>query len=337
MQLTFEQIKSITCGAVSCEETAAGVKFYRFTKDQLAIYPKRREALVLKSLAASGVKLCFETDSENLYVRGLFEHASARSYFSLDVAVNGEVIGRLDNYSHMEIPPIYTDMAFEMGRYEKSFSLGKGMKSVTVYLPWNKIVTLEDFCLDDGSVIKPVKFPKKLLAFGDSITQGFDAMRNTSRQMGRMAEKLNAEEFSKAVGAETFDPELAALRDAFDPDYIFVAYGTNDFTSKTPEKFTADCNGFFAELDKNYPKAKIFAITPIWRGDMENPRAFTSFFDIEKGIRAATENMPNVILIDGQTLVPHDPKFYADGRLHPNDEGFEHYFQNLWTAVKERI
>ena len=337
MQLNFEQIKAITCGAVSLEETAAGGKFYRVTKDQLAIYPKRREALVLKSLAASGVKLCFETDSENLYVRGLFEHASARSYFSLDVAVNGKVVGSMDNFSHMEIPAIYTDIAFEMGRYEKSFSLGKGMKSVTVYLPWNKIVTLEAFCLDDGCEIKPIKFPKKLLAFGDSITQGFDAMRNTSRQIGRLAEKLNAEEFSKAVGAETFDPVLAALRDDFDPDYIVVAYGTNDFTGKTPERFVSDCNRFFAELNKNYPNAKIFAITPIWRGDMDKPRAYSSFFDIEKGIRAATEKLPNVILVDGQTLVPHDPGFYADGRLHPNDEGFEHYFQNLWAAVKEHV
>ena len=337
MELTIEQIRAVTSGAVSVEKTEAGIRFYRFTKEQLEIYPKRRNALVLKSLAASGIKLCFETDSETLFVRGLFERASARSYFSLDVAVNGEVVGSLDNFSHMEIPPIYTEIEFEMGRYEKSFFLGKGMKSVTVYLPWNKIVTLEVFSLDDGSVIKPIRFDKKLLAFGDSITQGFDAMRNTSRQMGRMAEKLGAEEFSRAVGGEVFDPELAALRDDFDPDYIFVAYGTNDFSKNTPEEFTANCNGFFTELYKNYPDAKIFAITPIWRASMNNTRQFDSFFDIDKGIRAATQNMPNVLVIDGQTLVPHDTKYFADGRLHPNDEGFDHYFNNLWEAVKDHV
>ncbi len=337
MKLTFEQIRSITCGAVSVEQEDAGIRFYRFTKQQLAIYPKRREALVLKSLAASGIKLCFETDSETLFVKGLFEHASARSYFSLDVAVNGEVVGSLDNFSHMEIPAIYVDIPFEMGRYEKSFFLGKGMKQVTVYLPWNKIVTLESFQLDDGSVIKPVKFSKKLLAYGDSITQGFDAMRPTSRQIGRLAEKLDAEEISKAVGAETYDPELAALRDDFDPDYIVVGYGTNDFVLKTPEVFAADCNDFYAELEKHYPNAKIFAITPIWRADMEDPRGFTSFFDIEKGIRNAVKDMKNVAVIDGQTLVPHETKYYADGRLHPNDAGFEHYFQNLWKAVQENL
>ena len=337
MELTFEQIKSITCGAVSVEETEAGIRFYRFTKDQLAIYPKRREALVLKSLASSGVKFCFETDSETLFVKGIFEHASARSYFSLDVKVNGEVVDSLDNFSDVEIPPIYVDIQFPMGRYEKLFQLGKGMKKVTVYLPWNKIVTLESLCLDDGSVIKPVKFSKKLLAYGDSITQGFDAMRNYNRQIARLSEALDAEEFSRAVGAERYDPELAALRDDFDPDYIVVGYGTNDFSGLTPEEFNSNCSGFYRELEKHYPNARIFAITPIWRADMENPRAFSSFFDIEKGIRNATKNMKNVTVIDGMTLVPHDPKFYADGRLHPNDAGFEHYYRNLWKAVKEAL
>lgn len=337
MELTFEQIKSITSGAVCVEQTPEGIRFYRFTKDQLAIYPKRREALVLKSLAASGIKFCFKTDSESLYVKGLFSHASARSYFSLDVEVDGEIIGSLDNFSDREVPPVYVNIQYPMGRYEKQFALGKGMKTVTVYLPWNKIVTLESFCLDDGSTLEPIRFPKKLLAFGDSITQGFDAMRNYNRQIGRLARCLNAEEISKAVGAERYDPELAALRDDFDPDYIVVAYGTNDFSGLTPEEFTANCNGFYREIGKHYPNARIFAITPIWRADMEDPRAFTSFFDIEKGIRAATANMPNVIVIDGQELVPHETGYYADGRLHPNDAGFEHYFKNLWRIVQEHI
>ena len=162
-------------------------------------------------------------------------------------------------------------------------------------------------------------------------------MRPSNRQVGRLAEMLGAEEISKAVGAERYDPELAALRDDFDPDYIVVAYGTNDFSGLTPEVFTANCNGFYEALGRNYPKAKIFAITPIWRADMDNPRAFTSFFDIEKGIRAATANMENVVVIDGMELVPHDSVYYADGRLHPNDAGFEHYFQNLWHMVQNNI
>jgi len=337
MELTFEQIKSITCGAVSVKQTPEGIQFFRFTEEQLAIYPKRREALVLKSLATSGIKFCFETDSENLFIRGNFVRASSRSYFSVDVKVNGQVIGSMDNFSDVEIPPIYTDIEFPVGRYEKRFSLGKGTKSVTVYLPWNKIVTLESFCLDDGSFVKPVKFSKKLLAYGDSITQGFDAMRNYNRQVGRIAELLDAEEISKAVGAERYDPELAALRDDFDPEYILVAYGTNDWSGLTHEVFYSNCQGFYENLQKNYPNAKVFVVTPIWRKDLEPPRAMGPFSIVAQDIRQITKDMKNVTIIDGLTLVPHDASFYADGRLHPNDAGFEHYFQNLYKAIKEHI
>lgn len=337
MKLTFDQIKSITSGAVSMKQTPEGIQFFRFTEDQLAIYPRRREALVLKSLATSGMKFCFETDSESLFIKGNFVKASSRSYFSLDVKVNGKVIGSMDNFSGIEIPPIYTDMEFPMGRYEKRFSLGEGTKTVTVYLPWNKIVTLEEVSLVDGSFLKPIRFSKKLLAYGDSITQGFDAMRNYNRQAGRLAEMLGAEEVSKAVGAERFDPELAALRDDFDPEYILVAYGTNDWSGLTYEEFYSNCRGFFTNLQKNYPNAKIFVVTPIWRKDHGTPRAMGSFDMVARDIRQITAGMENVTVIDGLTLVPHDAAFYADGRLHPNDAGFEHYFQNLWKAVKEHI
>ena len=333
MQLTLEQIRSITCGAVAVKQEEGGIHFYRFTEPQIELYRARREALLLKALATSGIKLSFETDSESLFIKGNFVRASSRSYFSVDVKVNGQVIGSMDNFSDTEIPPIYTDMEFPMGRYEKKFDLGEGVKTVTVYLPWNKIVTLEALCLDDGSYIQPIRPSKKLLAFGDSITQGFDAMRNYNRQIARLAEALDAEEFSRAVGAERFIPELAALRDDFDPDYIVVAYGTNDFTGMTPSQFTDNCNAFFRNLAGHYPNAKIYAITPIWRADTANTRKFTSFFDIEKGIYAATADLGNVTVIDGQTLVPHDTKFYADGRLHPNDAGFEHYYQNLRKAI----
>lgn len=319
------------------EQTPEGIRFYRFTKDQLAIYPRRREALVLKSLATTGIKFCFETDSKSLYIKGNFELASSRSYFSVDVQVNDEIIGSMDNFSDVEIPPIYTDMQFPVGHYEKLFDLGEGIKKVTVYLPWNKIVTLQELSLDDGSFVKPIKFAKKLLAFGDSITQGFDAMRNYNRQIGRIARLLDAEEISKAVGAERYDPELAALRDDFDPDYVFVAYGTNDWSGLTHEEFYSNCQGFYANLQRNYPRAKMFVITPIWRRDLETPKAMGPFNVIARDVRQITANMENVTVIDGFTLVPHDAKYYADGRLHPNDAGFEHYFQNLWKAVQKAL
>lgn len=335
MRLTYEQIKAITCGAVSVEQTRDGICFYRFTEEQRAIYQGKQENLALLSMGTSGIKFCFETDSEHLYLKGNFQRASSRSYFSLDVLVNGVPVGYMDNFSGSELSPgEIIEQVFPVGDFEKEFSLGPGRKQVAVHLPWNKFVTLLALSLDDGSFVTPIKQEKKLLAFGDSITQGVHAMRPSGRYISRLADALGAEEFNKAVGGEIFEPALAATKDGFEPDYIVVAYGTNDWSKSTPEVFRKSVKAVFSSLRNNYPAAKIIAITPIWRRDQQERRAFASFFDIENGIREATAGMENVIVVDGQTLVPHDPKLYADARLHPDDEGFDHYFRNLCKAIE---
>ncbi len=51
---------------------------------------------------------------------------------------------------------------------------------------------------------------------------------------------------------------------------------------------------------------------------------FGAFFDVEKMIRAAVADLKNITVIPGFDFVPHDTDYYADIRLHPNDEGAAH-------------
>lgn len=334
MQLDFETIKSITCGAVRMTQGEDGIRFYRFTQEQHQLYSQKIEGLFQKSQATAGVKLCFKTDSKQLFFKALFENAFSRTYFSVDVYVNDKLIGCLDNFSDQTLPEDYSEITFPVGEFSKSFDLGDGEKTVTVHLPWNKKVALRELSFDDGSYVIPVKPEKKLLAFGDSITQGFDALRPSRRYIARLAQALGAEEFNKAVGAEHYYPDLAATRDAFVPDYITVAYGTNDWSSSTPEVFKANVRKFYSNLQSTYLGVKTFVITPIWRPNWQAITAVGAFSDIEKEIRLATENMENVTVISGSDLVPHDTKLYGDVRLHPNNDGFDHYFHNLWSMMK---
>ena len=59
--------------------------------------------------------------------------------------------------------------------------------------------------------------------------------------------------------------------------------------------------------------------------------------DLERMIRLATEELPNVKVISGTDFVPHDISYFADLRLHPNDKGFAHYAENLYQAVKKEV
>lgn len=337
MQLDTQQIKSVTWGAVRFLEEEDGITFLRFTQAQHYMYEQKNEGFFAKSKTSAGVRLCFKTDSRYLCLNTSVNNARSRTYFSFDVFADNTLVGCLDNFSDRELPGDYSEIVFPVGAFEKSFDLGEGVKTVTVYLPWNKITKIHQLSLDDGAFVKPVKRSKKLLAFGDSITQGFDALRPSGRYIARLADALDAEEFNKGIGGERFCPDLAALRDDFSPDYIVVAYGTNDWSSTTKDVFYPNLEAFFEHLNKNYPGVKTFVITPIWRVNYELKKDFDSFFEIEEAIRSTTQHMKNVTVISGFDLVPHSTDYFGDYGLHPNLSGFDHYFNNLWSQIKEKI
>lgn len=337
MKLNFDQICSICLGAVRAKEMEGSVRLYRFTEEQEEIYRQTNIDFYNKSLATAGMKLYFETDSCFLFMRVNVTSGSSRKYFSIDIKVNGKTVGYLDNYSDAALSQDYTKIKLPQGEFTKRFRLGDGTKKVCIYLPWSVAAEIRELSLEENAFIKPLKPAKKLLAFGDSITQGYDALRPSRRYAARLAEALNAEEINKGIGGEKFFPALAESRDDFEPDYISVAYGTNDWNSSKEEDFKNRCQAFYAALSKNYPKAQIFAITPIWRKDCEETRAFGEFSRVAEDIENIVISFKNVKCIHGFGLVPQDEAYFADLRLHPNDSGFDHYFLKLYEQVMRSL
>lgn len=223
------------------------------------------------------------------------------------------------------------------GVFSKNVYLGEGDKTVCVHLPWSVKVLFEEVSLDDNSFIEAIKPEKKLLVFGDSITQGYDALRPSNRYATKIADLLCAEEYNKAIGGEKFFPELALTKESFKPDYIFVAYGSNDWFHNDLETFKVNCKGFFENLVKTYPDTKIIAVTPIWRKDMDEEKPFGDFKSVDPLIRDAVKDIENISVISGFDFVPKDEKYFADLRLHPNDEGFVYHAENLAKEIKKII
>jgi len=334
MKLNFEQIKAISTGAVRFEEDEEGVKLYRFTMEQEKLYEETNTDFFKRSQATAGIKLAFETNSKTLFVKTKIVPKRCRRYFSFDVFVNGEVIGYLDNLSDAISMDEYINITLPTREYEKKFNLGDGEKTVHVYLPWSVQAVIEEVSLDDNASLKPVKADKTLLAFGDSITQGMDAMRPTNRYVTKIANYLGADEVNKGISGKCFFPPLAETRDDLNPDYITVAYGTNDWNMKGRDIFRINCKAFYQALRKNYPNTPIYAITPIWRADQKNKVEFGFFEDVEMEIRDAVKGIDNVTVIRGYDFIPKDTSYFADARLHPNDKGFEEYFENLKKEIK---
>lgn len=341
MKLTLDEIQSIALGIEYAEEENEAVKLHRFTREQEAWYKETNEDFYERALTPAGVKLSFETDSESLFLKVFTRPATGRRFFSIDVFVDDKMTDNLINFGGMEIPEKYSGVpgvfAPGTGEFSKSFSLGKGEKHVCIHLPWSVRTDILEFSLDDGAYIKPVKPQNKLLAFGDSITQGYDALYPSDRYIARLAEALDAEEFNKAIGGEKFCPGLAALPDGIEPDYITVAYGINDWTLVREETFIKNCREFFFNLTEKYPDVKIFAITPIWISAINEERNGWYYPNIDKNIREITKAFKNVTVLSGMEFVPGDVKYFADQYVHPNDEGFELYFRSLYNEIKKHI
>lgn len=341
MKLKLEDIKKITTGAVKIAEENGKFIFSRFTDEQLELYEKySREKdtdFDKKCKATSGIKFKFKTNSLRLGLKVDVLPSTSRKYFAFDVFVDGKMIGSLDNFSDVTLPLDYTKVELPLGKFSKEFFLGEGEKEVTVYLPWSVQSLIEEVSLDDNSYYEEIKAKKTLLAFGDSITQGYDALHPSLRYACQLCNKLNVDELNKGIGGEVFFPQLAKAKDNFTPDYITVAYGTNDFSKSSEEDFKVRCSDFFNALSENYPNSKIFAITPIWRSDYKGPREFGAFEKVEEHIKNTAEPLENVVVISGFDLVPKDEKFYSDLRLHPNDNGFMFYADNLYNEIAKEV
>ncbi len=331
MKLTFEQIRSIARGFAYISEETDGLVFHRFTAEQETLYKREKPDFYAKTQASSGVRMHFRTDSTTLTFRARIQNqSSSRSRYSFDVWVDGKPIAFMDN----DDPTIsYPSQGFPLTPVDRTIDLGAGTKEVQMYFPWSVLPCVTDMCLDDGACIEPIKPAKTMLMFGDSITHGYDALRPSKTYASRLADALDADARNKAIGGEIFFPALAAQADDLAPDYISVAYGTNDWSKCLPDQFRYNCREFYKALHDNYPTARIFAITPIWRGDYRDYRPMGDFFTIANTIREVTADLDRVTVIDGFDLVPQDTALFSDRYLHPDDAGFDHYATNLIAKI----
>ena len=330
-------MKKIATGVVNVREENGVFYFSRFTSEQEALYLKEKQDYHRKTLSTAGVKLYFKTDSKNLFIKLRTEESTSRKYFSLDVHVNKNPIGHIDNFSDVELERDYTVQEFSQGEFSKNFDLGDGEKEVCVHFPWSVKTFIEEVSIDDGCYVEGIKAEKKLLAFGDSITHGYDALRPANRYIVQLADRIGAEEINKGIGGEMFFPELADLKEPFVPDYITVAYGTNDWNCTDCESFRTNCKEFYKNLANNYPDSKIFAITPIWRKDRDEFRKLGAFESVEQYIKEVVSEYKNITFVSGYDLVPKEENYFSDLYLHPNDDGFAHYVNNLYDKIKNEI
>ncbi len=328
MKLTLEQLKTITRGAVSVAEQEGQFRFFRFTEAQQKAYETTSpNDFYRKSFATAGVRLYFRTNSTKLAFDYKFGYGSSREYAYFDLYVNGALEKHFGSEGN----------ACRGGSILLTFPQGE--KTLELYFPWSRSATLSNIELDDDATFEGLTRTHTMISFGDSITHGYDATYPSLSYASQLAQNLDAEQLNKGIGGDIFFPALLDERDPVDPDYITVAYGTNDWSKCPREVFESNCTEFYTRLSAMYPNAKIFAIAPIWRGDgFRKVCGFGSpVTNVYPMIAEICRDLPNVVVINPYNFVPHRPEFFADLRLHPNDIGFGLYAKGVYNEIVKHL
>ncbi len=334
MKLNFEQIKSITQGAVYFSKEEKGFQSHRMNKEEEALYISTK--FKDKAFASSNIQAVFKTDADKLILKADIAIGSSRSYFCFDIYVDGEFTAAFKNFEYQDMSLPYTQIDCPLGDFSWELPLKKGEKEIRIVFPFGSRVMISEFSLENATYIEPVKRSKVMLMYGDSITQGYDSLSPSCAYAVQLSHMLDAEAFNKAIGGEMFNSSLAGIKNDIEPNYITVAYGTNDWSNLSQEELEENCRGFYKNLKGNYPDAKIFAITPIWRADFEGERQFP-FFGVYDTINKVCEEIGGITVINGFDFIPHEKELYADLRLHPTNEGFDHYAKNLYNEIRKYI
>lgn len=331
MILTLEDIKTVTFGAESICENEGRVCFHRFTD-------KEREGHGSHEfLSTAGVQMEFMTDATALRLKGTIKEASGcRSFYAIDILKNGEHIHSIKNYKEEELNSEYANYKYPFEDFDSTIALGEGSKSIRIVLPFSVICEFQTVELVDATYIKSIQREKRIVAYGDSITQGYDSLNPKDTYVMRMAEYFGANIINKGIGGMQFQPEMSASAYDSKPDFITVAYGTNDWNWNDLDTIRNSCISFLDNLIKIYENAPIFIIAPIWRISYKEQKPAGDFSNVEKMIFEVAEKYPRVTAISGWELVPHDLKYFGDGGLHPASNGFECYFENLKKFLPEK-
>ena len=325
MKIENNELKKALFGALRTEEKDERLRMYRFTKKQVDYFIETENYIhkLLKSRATSCMNIDFYTDSEKLTFDGLGIHASGQILCYIDVYVDGLLTGHF-GYEAKENRDINFSMDLKLGR-----------KRITIYLPCLFGVEISNFELSDGAAFEPAKKDRKFMFFGDSITQGYITEFPSLCYANVAARHFNAECVNQGVGAGLYDVNDLDENIPYDPDTVFVAYGTNDWVHE--RDMTKFAKEYYKKLSQIFPKAKIYAILPIWRENTKEKEKTTNLKIEEfRGIlRGVCESFENITVIDGMELVPHYMDFFCPDGTHPNTLGCIYYGNELAKKIKK--
>lgn len=281
-----------------------------------------------------GVRIRFKTDSEQIYVKIVFEDIHPDAGMSVMAAQSAAVYkGEVNSAVFMGIvrPENYSQKEFE-----KTFEKEKILEDITVYLPRNEHIAEVTVGIDDGAVLEeatPYRDGKPILFYGSSITEGACASLPVLSYTALVCRWLNSDYYNFGFsGSAKGEIEMADYINTIDKSVFVMDY---DHNSPTAETLKATHEPFFLRIREHDPILPVVFMTrPNFDYDSDAPLRR----DVVKKTyeNAVARGDKNVYFIDGETLFGNEYRqFMTMETCHPNDLGMMSMAKNVYPVLKK--
>ena len=317
-RLASGEIRSLSAGALAFREEDGGLAFFKCTEEQTEEVERTWPNGLASTLASTGIRLDFVTDARRIGFA--FQRGSA-----LELLIDGVLVRRWTP-APREDTVIEPEALFPAGS-------GNGKRRVTlIFGSHGENAVLKYLELEEGKSAARQRYGRKFLFLGDSLTQGWHSRYDVNSWAWRTTLFYNADSVIQGIGGDFFRPG-AVKQLPFEPDAVFLALGTNDFSRfDDREEFLGRMRETMARLASLYAGKPVIAITPTPRFDGETrPAGDHALF---RGLIAEEAAKRGFLPVDGASLIPADEAFFADV-VHPNDDGFSLFAENLWRILRK--
>lgn len=311
MILSNTELQKIYWGALRFEETEDGyLQGFQYMKDQEDYFERVSDFWFERCTASTAKTLEFKTTAEK---------------FSFDYRI---VWKGSEDSVELYVDGVVTDIRYIKDMEDEgtlAFTLPAGEKTILFYLPADATMQIKNFEIDE---YRCVTKDTKVLWLGDSITQGFGPLRSGHTYVSVANRLLGYDIINQGIGGYVYDKNVLVQMGDYKPDKIIIAMGTNQFGTETMQ----DIEEYYVRLKELYGDTPVLAVTPLWRGDVENGEP--TLISFCNKLKAICEKYSNITIVDGFKLVPHLEEYYLD-KLHPNCLGGEVYGRNLVREIEK--
>jgi hypothetical protein len=194
----------------------------------------------------------------------------------------------------------------------------------TLVMPYGDSVEFAGIRIDAQATLRQPAARKRLrwVAYGDSVTQGFDASHIGATYAWQVASSRGWELVNLGVGGRACTASDARAIASCRPDLVTIAIGVNDWQSGvSPIDYATRLSGLLADLTASCPASRIAVITPLWVADgWQTGRMTHPLADYRHAAQQVAADA-SILVIDGDALIDHDPALFHAVAVHPVDAG----------------